>query len=58
MKYVDYNKKISEYNWHNGQEVFATYEVLYGCPTSNDVPGLVPECMLISCSTLIYANWE
>lgn len=54
----NFDKTISECNWHNGQEVFVAYAALYGCPTANGVSGLVPECMLISCSTLIYSNWK
>ena len=48
IKYDDRSKTIEEYGWQNGQTIIAVSEgVAYGCPTAKDLPGLVPECMLL-----------
>lgn len=48
VKYSDRSKTIKECGWETGDVFVVAYEALYGCPFAKEVPGIIPDCMLIN----------
>lgn len=57
VKYSDQSKRIKECGWKNGDVFVVAYEALYGCPFAKEVPGIVPDCMLINWLGYNISEW-